>query len=136
MGWVLPIMWYVVALGAVGVTTKLALRTLSWQDLILWVGVGYVLVAGILLALGQAKWRFVGDTSWALVTTGLVISSLIALYIALGNAEASKVIPVSAAYPAVTLFLSALVLSERVSVARVAGAGLVVVGVVVLTAAR
>jgi hypothetical protein len=35
MGWLLPTPYYVVAVGALGVTGKPALRTLDWTDLIL-----------------------------------------------------------------------------------------------------
>lgn len=131
--WLLPTLGYVVGLGALGVTSKLALRTLPWQQLIVWSGVGYVITAGVLLGLKPTGLRWETNVLWAMLSAALAIVSLILLYVALGTGQASKVIPVSAAYPAVTLILSALVLSENVSLARVAGMVLVVVGVVVLT---
>ncbi len=134
--WLVPTLVYIVAVGALGVTSKLALRTLQWPDMILWSGVGYVFVAAVLLAIGQTKLEIVTGTSWAVLSAGAAIVGLVALYLALGTGEASKVIPVSAAYPAVTLALSVSALSERVSLLRVAGTGLVIAGVVVVTAAR
>lgn len=134
MGWLAPTLYYVVAVGALGVTSKLALRSLVWQDLILWTGVGYIIVAGVLLGLGQTAVRVTAGTGWAVLSAAIAISSLIALYLALNAGKAGTVIPVTAAYPAVTLLLSAAFLSEGLSLARVGGALLVIAGVVVLTA--
>ena len=134
MGWLAPTLYYVVAVGALGVTSKLALRSLVWQDLILWTGLGYILVAGVLLALGQTAVRVSDGTGWAALSAAVAISSLIALYLALNVGKAGTVIPVTAAYPAVTLVLAAAFLSESLTLVRVGGALLVVTGVVILTA--
>ncbi len=133
MAWLLPTLGFVVTLGAVGVTSKLALRTLVWQDLIVWTTVVYVVVAAYLLVSGQGSFGSGRDVWWALLTAVLAIISLIMLYLALGKAPASKVIPVSAAYPAFTLLLAALVLSEDISLVKVVGLALVIGGVVLIT---
>jgi bacterial/archaeal transporter family protein len=133
--WLIPTLTYVALIGGLGVTSKLALRSLTWHDLILWTTVGYVLVSVVMLLGGLTDARVVSGTWWAILSGALAIGGLVALYVALGTGEAGKVIPVSAAYPAVTLLLSALVLSESVSLARCAGLALVVGGVVVLTSA-
>ena len=133
--WLIPTAAYVAAVGGLGVVSKLALRTLTWRDLLAWMGVGYAGIVAILLALGDAKLQFVGDTFWAVASAVLVVGGLILLYEALASGDASKVIPVSSAYPAVTLVLSGLVLSESVSLAAVAGVCLVVAGVIVITTA-
>jgi bacterial/archaeal transporter family protein len=65
----------------------------------------------------------------------LAISGLIMLYVALGSGDATKVVTVSAAYPAATLLLAAAFLSEPITIARLAGLGLVIGGVVVMTLA-
>jgi uncharacterized membrane protein len=134
--WLLPTLVSVAGLGILGITSGLALRTLVWQDLILWTAIGYCCVAAVLLLTGQTEVRFASNVPWAMLTAVLAISALIALYIALGTGEASKVVPVSAAYPAVTLVLAAIVLSESVSPLRWAGAFMVIGGVVLITAAR
>ncbi len=41
-GWILPAIAYAVILGAGGVTAKLALRTITWEQLVLWVPIAYV----------------------------------------------------------------------------------------------
>jgi transporter family protein len=136
MRWLVWVLLSVAALGALGVTSGLALRTLQWQDLILWTGVGYVCVAIVLLATGQTELRVLENTSWAVVTALCAIGGLICLYLALSAGEASKVVPISASYPAVTLVLAAIVLAENVSLLRWAGAALVIAGVVLVTVAR
>lgn len=134
--WLAPTIAYIVTLGALGVTSKLALRTLSWQELLLWTAVAYAIAAGVVLLVGKGSFHWESNTWWALLSAAIVVSALVLLYLALGNGEASKVIPITAAYPAVTLVLSAIFLFESISVAKVGGMALVLVGVVVLTIAK
>jgi transporter family protein len=131
--WLIPTVAFIVVNSALGITSELALRTLAWQELVVWVGIGYMSAAAVAVALGRTNLRFVGGTPLAIGSAALAICSIITLYLALAAGEVSKVVPVSAAYPAVTLILSAVVLSERLSVARVGGMCLVVAGVVVLS---
>lgn len=133
--WLLPTLIYVFAIGALGVVGKRALATLAWPVLIVWMGVGYAITVTVLAAAGQVHLAFTGDTWWAIASATLAIGGLVLLYVALGTGEASKVVPVSSAYPAVTLILSAIVLSEQLTVAGVVGVVLVIGGVVVVTTA-
>jgi bacterial/archaeal transporter family protein len=133
--WLVPTLAYVVTLGALGVTSKLALRSMGWQDLVVWTAAAYAVGALVILALGKGSFAGGPDLGWALVSAVIVVSSLVLLYIALGNGEASKVVPITAAYPAVTLIGAALFLSESITAGKVAGMLLVLAGVVVLTVA-
>jgi transporter family protein len=135
LGWMIPTLVYVLCLGVFGITGKLALQNLEWPDLILWSGLGYIVVVGVLLATGETELRIVTGTGWAVVSAGVAITALIALYLALGAGEAGKVTAISASYPVITLFLASVVLSEPASLVRWAGAGLVVGGVILLTLA-
>ena len=51
-GWLPPTLLYVLLLGASGVTTKLALRTITWEQMVLWVPLAYLLASAVLLATG------------------------------------------------------------------------------------
>ena len=133
--WLLPTLGYVVLVGSLGVFGKLALRGLSWQELLIWTAAAYAATALALLAFGGAGLRFEAHTWWAIAAAVCTVGSLILFYLALGNGEASTVIPISAAYPAVTLILAALMLSEHVSLFKVGGMLLVIGGVIVLTVA-
>jgi bacterial/archaeal transporter family protein len=134
--WLVPTLGYVVFLGALGVTSKLALRSLPWQTLILCSGIGYIFTAAILSGLGQVRIEWDIDLFWAVASAALAIAALILLYVALGSGEASKVVPISAAYPAVTLVLAAIFLGEALTVARAGGMLLVIAGVIVLTSVK
>ena len=136
MRWLLPTLLSVVALGALGVTSTLALRTLGWPDLILWTAIGYAGVAATLLLLGETQLRVAPNTGWAIVTAVAAIGGLIMLYLALGRGDPTSVVPVSATYPAVTMVLAAIVFSQGISPAKVAGTALVIGGVVLITMAR
>jgi transporter family protein len=131
--WIVPTLYYVLAVGALGIFGKVALRTLQWPDLILWTGIGYVVVAGVLLALGRTRVAFVPGTFWAVCAGVSAISGLVALYLALGRGQVGPVTAISAAYPVVTVVLAAAFLAEGLTVARGLGVALVTLGVVVLT---
>lgn len=131
--WLVPALVYVVILGALGVTSKLALRTLSWHDLLLWTGIAYLCFALVLLALGEASFRIDGNFGWAVLSALIAPTALILLYFALGHGESSQIFPVTAAYPAVTVALAAIVLAEPLTLAKVGGMLLVLSGVVLIS---
>jgi transporter family protein len=134
--WLIPTLGYVVALGALGVTSKLALRSMPWQGLIVVTTIGYIVTSIVLSSLGQVELSSNIDLFWAFASGALAIGALILFYIALNTGEAGKVIPVSAAYPAVTLVLAAIFLSEAFTLGRAGGVLLVIAGVVVLTTVK
>ncbi len=133
MPWLPPALMFIGIMGSVGIATRLALRTLSWQDLFLWSAVAYAIAALVVLASGAADMRFVADSWWAIATGALLAGSSIAFNIALGRGQASSVVPVSGAYPVVTLALAAVALSESVSLWRCVGTVTVIGGVVLIT---
>lgn len=133
-GWVVPALFYIALLGSLGVTTKLALDHVGWQDIIVWTTVVYIVISGAMLLLGQARIGFGPGTDAAIASGVLASTALVALYIALGRGEAGVVVPFTSAYPVVTLGLSALVLSEKITPFKAGGALLVVIGVVLISA--
>jgi bacterial/archaeal transporter family protein len=106
---------------------------LHWQDLVLWLGIGHFCSVVALIVTGRARPSRSPGTPMTIVTALVACAGLIALYVALASGEASKVVPISAAYPAVTLILSALFLSEKLTPGRAIGVVMVVVGVVIVT---
>jgi bacterial/archaeal transporter family protein len=133
--WLGPTAVFTCALGVIGVTSRLALETLTWQDLVVWAALAHSTAATGVFLHGRARGeRLVRADGWAAVAGVLAVLSLAALYLALGNGEASVVIPVSSAFPIVTLLLAWLLLGERLTVRRSVGTLVVVMGVVVITA--
>lgn len=131
--WVLPTLGYIVLLGAAGVTSKLALRTISWEQLVLWVPVAYI-VFSIALAAGRgARFPLGVGGAWAALTGICAAASLILLFVALTRGDASQIVPAGSAYPVITLIGSALFLSESITTMRIAGTALVVAGVILIS---
>jgi bacterial/archaeal transporter family protein len=131
--WLLPTLGYVVILGAGGVTAKLALRTITWEQLVLWVPVAYIFFSILLAVFRGATFPLGVGGGWAAVTAFAASSALILFFYALTKGPASQVTPVTSAYPVVTVALSALFLSERIPLIRGVGTALVVAGVVLLS---
>jgi len=132
-GWLIPSLVYIAFLGSLGVTTKLALEHVGWQEVIVWTTIVYVLISGTMLALGQAKLGFGDGTLPAIGSAILASTALVAFYIALGKGEASTVVPFTSVYPVVTLALSALVLAESITPLKAGGTLVVVLGVVMIS---
>ena len=132
-GWIPPTLAYIVLLGAAGVTAKLALRTITWQQLVLWVPLFYI-VFSVVFVLGNGT-RFPLGTggAWAAATALCASSALVVFLYALTKGPASQVTPASSAYPIVTVVGSALFLSEKLTLIRGVGTALVVAGVVLLS---
>jgi uncharacterized membrane protein len=132
-GWVVPTIGYAVLLGAAGVTIKLALETIDWRQLVLWLPIAYAgfsvlfaVVSGTTFPLGRGGF-------WAAMTALCASGSLILLFYALTKGDAGIVIPVGSAYPIVTLVGSAIFLHEGFTVQKGIGVALVVAGVAVIS---
>lgn len=135
-GWLIPSLLYVAIVGSLGVTTKLALRNVQWPDLILWATITYVVLAAGLALFGGARLGLGPGNGWAALTGVFAAGGLIVFYIALRNGPATRVVPITAAYPLLTAALGVAVLSERMTILRLAGAVLIVAGVVLLSMER
>jgi transporter family protein len=132
-GWVMPTLGYVLVLGAAGVTAKLALRTITWEQLVLWVPLAYAAFSIAFVVFKGATFPLGVGGAWAAVTALAASSALILFFYALTKGSASQVTPVSSAYPVITLIGSALFLSEKITLVRGAGTALIVAGVVLLS---
>lgn len=130
--WLLPAAGFVVVSGLLGVTSKLALTHVSWPQLILWATAAYAVIGGILLIAGVGLVVEVG-TIFAILAGGMAVGALALLFIALGRGDASRVAPIAAAYPAVTVLLAALLLDEPLTLVRVVGTALVITGIILLS---
>ena len=132
-GWVLPMAVYIVLLGATGVTTKLALRTIEWRQLVLWLPICYLIFCVGFVILNGTRFPLGVGGAWAAVTALCATGALILFFYALTQGDASVVVPVGSAAPVVTLVGSALFLSESITMPRVVGTLLVVAGVVLIS---
>jgi transporter family protein len=132
-GWILPALGYVVLVGIAGITTKVALRTIEWQQIVYWVPVVYALLS-VILWLAYRKPMVLGSGGgWAIVTAFAAAAGLICLFYALSKGDASVVVPMTSAYPVIALVGGAIFLSESITVTRLIGTALVIAGVVVIS---
>jgi transporter family protein len=131
--WIAPTLGYVLLLGAAGVTAKVALRTITWQQLVLWLPVAYLLFAVYVIAFQGQRFPFGAGGGWAALTAVGMSAALILLFYALTKGEASKIVPASSAYPVVTLAGAAIFLAESITLLRVVGTALVIGGVILLS---
>jgi uncharacterized membrane protein len=119
-GWLLPTIAYVVLIGAAGITTKLALRSLEWQQMVYWLPIAYVAFCAVLW-LVYKKPVTLEAGGWAGLTALAMAAGLIVLFYALSKGDASAVVPASSAYPVIALIGSALFLAESITVPKVLG---------------
>lgn len=132
LAWVLPVVAFVLVNALLGVTTKIALRDLRWQQLLVWTGLCYVVIS-VVLILDGARFVVTEGSEWAIVMSVMVPSTFVLLFLALGTGDVSRVVPIGAAYPAVTVLAAALLLDEPLTTVRVAGTALVILGVVLVS---
>jgi bacterial/archaeal transporter family protein len=130
--WLAPALGFAVAQGALGVTTKRALRTIDWSQLLLWTAGAYAALSVVLIAIQGTVPPLEPAAGWAALSGLLAASSLIAFFVALRHGLATQVVPVTAAYPVATVIFAAIILSEEITGLRILGTCLVVTGVVVL----
>jgi drug/metabolite transporter (DMT)-like permease len=130
--WLAPALGFALTQGALGVTTKLALRSIGWPQLLLCTAAAYALLAAALAAVADASLPFEHGSGWALASGLLAAVGLGVFFVALGRGPASRVVPVTAAYPVTSAILAAAFLSESITGLRVLGIGLVVGGIAML----
>ena len=133
-GWLLPALGYVVLVGIAGITTKVALRTIEWQQVVYWVPVAYVVLSAILWLVYQKPMVLGAGGGWAIVTAFAAAGGLICFFYALSKGDASVVVPTTSAYPVIALIGGVIFLSESITVPKVIGTLLVIAGVVVISA--
>lgn len=131
--WLVPTIGYIVFVGLFGVTAKLALETISWQQLAAWLPVGYLLFSAVMQLTGVARLPFNSGAAWAILTSFLGSSAVVMLFFALRHGDASRIVPMSSAYPVMTLAASAIFLSERITPTRVIGTACVIIGLFVVS---
>jgi transporter family protein len=130
--WLAPAIGFAFTQGALGVTTKLALRSIGWPELLLCTAAAYLGLAAVLAAVADASLPFGEGSGWALAAGLLAAAGLVVFFVALDRGPASRVVPVSAAYPVTSAILAAAFLSETITGLRALGIGLVVMGIAIL----
>ena len=131
--WLFPTLAFIAMAGPFGVTGKLALDQMAWQELLLWTMIAYLTISVVLLVGFRERMRIGPAAGWGALAGLFVIGTFTAVSLALERGDASQVIPVTASYPIFTAILAVIVLGERLSRRRLAGTAIVILGVVVVS---
>lgn len=132
MLWLLPALGVMVCLGLTGIFMKYALKTLEWQQLVFWVPICYGVFAVAFAVVNGSKFPTGMGSLWALLAAICASSGLVLLMLALSHGSASNVVPVTAIYPALTVIVGVVVLSEAFTWPKALGTLLVIAGAVVI----
>lgn len=137
MSWLFFSLAAILLYGIWGALTKVALRHLDWAQVsLLYVLVGLLAIGGYIFLFGRrATWSSHG-LALAVAAGVLGASGLICIYLALERGKASVIVPLTGAYPVVTVIIAALVLGERISVVQGLGIALAAVGIGLLSIGR
>ena len=131
--WLFPTLAFIAMAGPFGVTGKLALDQMAWQELLLWTTIAYLTLSVVLLVGFRERMTIGPAAGWGALAGLFVIGTFTTVSLALERGDASQVIPVTASYPIFTAILAVIVLGERLSPRRLAGTALVILGVVVVS---
>lgn len=132
MDWLIPSLAFAAVSGLIGVTTKLALQDLPPLELFLWAALAYVVVGAITIASGTSINFSMAGVPWAIATGVLAATGILIRFLALRSGEVSKVMPVTAGYPVVSVVIAVLLLGEMLTAERAIGTVMVVGGIVIL----
>jgi transporter family protein len=133
MLWLAPTVGYIVTVGAIGVVAKVALRYSSWPSMVIWATAAYMLVSIVLLVSGAATLRLDRGGAFGFLAGGLAVAALICLYVALQFGPASRIVPISSIYPAITVLLASFFLREHITTIQAAGVCVIVIGAILVT---
>ena len=134
MNWIAASLIALVCWGLWGFFVRMASKYLDWTQVLVISGVVSLVTALIVF--------FVGKPQMDLHSPGLVYALLagvtsavavVAFYVALGSGKASIVVPFTALYPVVTIVISFLVLSERISPLKGVGIAFALVAILLLS---
>ena len=131
--WLAPALLYIAFIGIAQVLAKVALEDMAWQELVLWLAVGYTTFSVVLLVGFGVRLQRVPAARWGALSGAFVVAIFVALSVALEQGDVSEVVPVAASYPVFTAVLAVIVLRERMTVRRIFGTVVIVGGVIVIT---
>ena len=118
--------------GVWGFMAKIATDAAGWRTVFVFSQLPYILLGtGMLVLAGPyaLKWT---SLRWVLLGGLAGAFGVLFFLIAVDRSSASRVIPITAVYPAVTVLLSWLFLNESLTIKRIGGVVLAIAGVALL----
>ena len=134
MNWIVSSLIALLCWGLWGFFTKLASRYLDWTQILLISSVVSLLTATFVFFVGKPQIdAHSPGFVYALLAGATGALALLAFYNAVGTGSVSIVVPLTALYPVVTVVLSFLILSERISPLKGLGLALALAAIVLLS---
>ena len=130
--WLVPALGAIFFLAALGITSKLALETIEWQQIIPWGAVCYGVATIALMGFGGTRFALGSGGFWAALSGICLSAGAVLMMLTLSRTEVSVAVPIIASYPVLTLIAAAIFLSESITVPKVIGTLLVVAGAAVI----
>ena len=130
--WLVPALGAIFFLAALGITSKLALETIEWQQIIPWGAVCYGVFTIVLMGFFDTRFALGRGGFWAAMTGICLSAGAVLTMLTLSRTEVSIAVPITAIYPVLTLIAAAIFLSESITVPKVIGTLLVVSGAAVI----
>lgn len=121
-----------VLFGFWGFVAKIATDAAGSKFVFVFAQIPYILIAGAMLVVTgpyALKWTAL---RWTLLGGALGAFGVLCFFLALDRMPAGRVVPMTAAYPALTIVLSWLVLGERLTPRHIAGVLFALVGIALL----
>src|SRR3990172_3679650 len=116
MNWIALSLIALICWGLWGFFTKLASRYLDWTQILLISAAVSLLTATVVFSAGKPQIQVHSPGFiYALLAGVTGAIALVAFYNAVGSGNVSIVVPLTALYPVITIVLSFLILSERIS---------------------
>lgn len=134
-GWVFYALLAAVTWGLWGFVDKVVIEKCGWPVLVFGSALSYVVLTPLIIGMyGKTMWPTSGY-DWFMVILGAAAAciGMIFFYLALAKGNASKVVPLTAIYPAITVLLSLAFLREKPNIFQIIGIGLAVIAVVFLS---
>src|SRR5208337_4214580 len=119
MNWLVASIIALVCWGLWGFFVKLASKYLGWAQIFIISGLVTMLVSTILFFWVKPQIEISSPGFiYSMLAGGSGALAIVAFYNALGTGRSSIVVPLTALYPIVTVIISFLVLSEKISVTK------------------
>jgi transporter family protein len=134
MNWIASSLVALVCWGLWGFFVKLASKYLDWTQVLVISGVVSLLTALIVFFVGKPQMNLHSPGFiYALIAGATSAVAIVAFYNALGTGKASIIVPFTALYPVITIIISILILSERISLLKGVGLALALAAIILLS---
>ncbi len=119
--------------GVWGIFGKIATNYLGWKEVFMISGMGAILVYLSFYIIARPSIDLSNKGFYFAFLAGLTVAGSITFYLALSQAKASLVVPLTALYPVVTIILAFLILKEKIVLTQGLGITFALIAILLLS---